>query len=212
MAIKSLDFRIDTKALDDSGSFEGYAAIFNNVDNGMDVIQPGAFKEIVTTRDGMVRVLHYHRPAEPIGKAEVKEDDKGLRFKGQLILDDPLGKRVHSHMKAGILDGMSIGYDVLPGGADILASGVRALKALKLWEISVVTFGMNPLALVEGVKAEQICNIRDYEDFLRDVGGFSKTHAKALASGGWKALQGQREAAGATLDVTRIANAFTLKI
>jgi HK97 family phage prohead protease len=36
-------------------------------------------------------------------------------------------------------------------------------------------------------------SIREFEDFLRDVGGFSRSEAKAVASHGWKALTTQRE-------------------
>jgi hypothetical protein len=92
---------------------------------------------------------------------------------------------------------MSIGYDVLEGGAKILESGIRVLSGLKLWEISPVTFGMNPLAGIDSVKQfGNVTNIREFEDFLRDVGMFSKAQAKLLASGGWKAMPDQRDADG----------------
>jgi hypothetical protein len=106
-------------------------------------------------------------------------------------MEDPFVQRVHTHMKAKTLNGMSIGYDVLPGGAKILESGIRQLNALKLWEISVVTFGMNPKASIDSVK--NITTIREFEDFLREAGGFSKAQAVAIASGGWKTLQDRRD-------------------
>ncbi|MCR4331302.1 MAG: HK97 family phage prohead protease, partial [Sulfuricaulis sp.] len=97
-------------------------------------------------------------------------------------------------MKGGALDGMSIGYDVLQGGAKILESGIRILTGLKLWEISPVTFGMNPLAGIDGVKnAGNITNIREFEDFLRESGGFSKAQAVAIAGRGWNGLQSRRD-------------------
>lgn len=189
--MKYLNIPMEMKALGDSGSFEGYASIFGNVDLGGDVIERGAFKEVVTNDRGEVTVLWQHGVRDPIGVATVKEDDKGLRFTGNLVLEDPVARKAHAHMKAKSVRGMSIGYDVLEGGAKILESGIRQLKALKLWEISVVTFGMNPLAGVDGVKS--ITNIREYEDFLRDSGRFSKAQALLLASGGWKALQDRRD-------------------
>jgi HK97 family phage prohead protease len=188
--MKQRHFPCEFKAKD-AGKFTGYAAVFGNVDQGFDVIEEGAFKEFVRNAAGLVKVLFNHRMGEPpIGLAEVSQDSKGLRVEGELVLADPIAARVHTGMKAGTLDGMSIGYDPLPGGAEITDAGVRRLKRLKLWEVSVVNFPMNPLALVDSVKtAGQICTIRDFEDFLRDEGGFSAAKAKALASGGWKALQ-----------------------
>lgn len=194
MRHQHLTLPTEFKAAGDSGTFEGYASVFGNVDLGGDVIERGAFKEIVKNAAGKVVVLWQHGQRDPIGVAEVKQDDKGLRFNGELVLEDPLGRRAHAHMKAGSVNGMSIGFDVLPGGQKILETGVRLLKELKLWEISVVTFGMNSLAGIDGVKAaEQIRNIREYEDFLRDVGGFSNRQAKLLAVDGYKALQSTRD-------------------
>lgn len=196
--MKFLGIPIEYKAFGDSGSFDGYAAIFGNVDLGGDIIDRGAFKEIIKGRDGRVKILNQHRTADPIGTAEVRQDDKGLYFQGQLILEAPSARSAYALMKGGALDGMSIGYDVMEGGAKVLESGIRQLKALKLWEISPVTFGMNPLAGIDGVKnAGNITTIREFEDFLRDVGGFSKSQAMAIAGGGWKTLQDRRDSGGA---------------
>jgi HK97 family phage prohead protease len=192
-----LNLQLETKAVAADGTFEGYAAIFGNVDLGGDVIEKGAFREIVMGKSGRVKVLNQHNMRDPIGTAEVVQDSKGLKFKGELVLDVPSAKAVYALMKADALDGMSIGYDVLPGGAEIQTSGVRRLKALKLYEISPVTFGMNPKAGITGVKsAADIATIRDYETFLRDVGGFSSAQAKALASGGFKSMQQARDESG----------------
>jgi len=196
MPIKTRDFAVEFKA-SEKGRFEGYASVFGNVDDGYDLIEEGAFKEFVRTRDDKTIVLWHHDMREPIGKADVFQDSQGLGFKGQLVLADPLAMRAYTHMKEGTIDGMSIGYDVLPGGADYTAAGVRLLKALKLWEISVVTFGMNSEARIDTVKgAQQISTIREFEDFLRDEAGYSHAQAKLLASGGWKALQQTRDGSG----------------
>lgn len=199
--MKKLTVPMEIKAVSDKGAFEGYAAVFDNVDFGYDIIEKGAFQEIVKGKDGRVKTLFQHdsygytqSAGLPIGSSEVGQDEHGLWFKGQLVMEDPFVQRVHVHMKAGTLDGMSIGYDVLPGGSEFMESGVRRLKALKLWEISPVTFGMNPKAGIDSVKsARQITSVREFEDFLRDAGGFSKAQAKLLASGGYPALQSRRD-------------------
>lgn len=193
---KTIDVFSETKILGDDGTFAGYASIFGNVDLGGDVIERGAFKEMFMTKDGHVRVLYQHDSRRPIGKARVNEDQNGLAFEGKLVLEDAVARSAYAMMKNGIIDGMSIGYDVLGNqgdGFEIRGDGVRVLKKLKLWEISPVTFGMNPMAGITSVKhADQIKTIREYEDFLRDVGGFSRAQAKLLASA-WKQLPGQRE-------------------
>mgnify|MGYP001571387952 CR=1 FL=1 len=192
---KTLDLpvELELKQLGETGTFSGYAAIFGNVDLGGDVIERGAFKEFVTTKDNQVRVLYQHDSRNPIGKAQVREDARGLYFDGTLVLEDALARKAYSYMKAGILDGMSIGYDVLPNGSNEDAADVRHLTALKLWEISPVTFGMNPLAQIEQVKAALgIHTKRDLEDFLRDA-GFSLSRAKRIASVGWTEQEGHRD-------------------
>lgn len=184
--MQALQIPMQVKAVGDSGRFEGLAAVYGNVDFGGDIIQPGAFKELATNEAGKLTVLWQHKQDTPIGVAEVSEDRKGLRFVGDLVLDDPVARTAHAHMKAGSVRGMSIGYDVLPGGAEVMASGVRKLKALKLWEISVVTFGMNPEALIERVKSRPT-NIREFERALRQL-GYSQKQATAIASHGFTAL------------------------
>jgi len=184
---------MEIKELDDTGSFDGYASIFGNVDLGGDVIERNAFTEMVKNEDGNVVVLWQHDTRTPIGVASVVQDDVGLKFKGKLILDDAAARKAHAHMKAKSVRGMSIGYDVLEGGARMLDSGIRSLVKLKLWEISLVTFGMNPMAGVADVKqALQITNIREFEEHLRDA-GFSKEAAKILCRS-YKDLPGQRDA------------------
>lgn len=187
------------KAEGDKGQFSGYAAVFENVDLGGDVIRREAFKEFVQNSDGKVKVLFQHDSfgmtasgGLPIGLATVEQNSKGLKFSGDLVMDDPFVQRVHTHMKAGTLDGMSIGYDVLPGGAKFMESGHRELLALKLWEISPVTFGMNPKAGITDVKA--VTDIRELEELLRDVAGLSRAQAKLHASAIWKTRTGQRDA------------------
>lgn len=188
---------LQLKEITQAGTFEGYASIFDNVDLGGDVIRQGAFKEFDQDSDGKVVVLLQHDSRDlPIGKATVSQDEKGLKFVGELVMDDPFVRdRVLPHMKARTLRGMSIGYDVIEGGAKVLESGVRELTALKLWEISPVIWGMNPKAGIDAVKhAPLIKTITDFERFLREVGGFSHSAAKALAAGGFKAMGSPRDA------------------
>ncbi|MDQ3169457.1 MAG: HK97 family phage prohead protease [Acidobacteriota bacterium] len=212
--MKHLNCPTDFKAIGDAGTFEGYAAIFGNIDLGGDILERGAIKEIATRRNGKVVVLNQHRQSDPIGLADVEQDDKGLKFVGQLVLESPSARSAHALMKSGALDGMSFGYDVLPGGAEILKSGVRKLTAVKLWEISPVTFGMNPSAGIDSVKAlvanGHLPSLSDFEDHLREA-GFSKSQATAIASHGLKYLHDRSESGGAGVgELQKLLSSFRI--
>jgi HK97 family phage prohead protease len=170
------------------GSFEGYAAVFNNVDSGGDVILPGAFKQFARTKDNRTIVLYQHSPRDPIGKADVSMDSHGLAFRAELALEDPTAKKAYGLMREGIIDSMSIGYDVLPGG-EKYSPGKRELSSLKLFEISPVTWGMNELARIETVKSASACgNLRELEHLLRENLLLSSRKAKAAANALWPLL------------------------
>lgn len=54
-------------------------------------------------------------------------------------------------MKAGALDGLSIGFQTVKAKTDG-KTGVRRILEADLWEISIVTFPMLPSARVSNVK------------------------------------------------------------
>lgn len=187
--VKRLDSPAEFKFTGSAGTFEGYAAVFGNVDSGGDVILPGAFQEFAQTKDGKTIVLYQHSLRDPIGKASVSQDSHGLAFRGQLSLEDPTAKKAYGLMKDGVLDSMSIGYDVLPGGEQS-KQGKRELSKLKLFEISPVTFGMNDLARIETVKSAMDCaHPSDLVDMLRESLSLSGRQAKAAANVLWPVLK-----------------------
>lgn len=137
--------------------FEGYASVFGNVDLGNDAVVKGAFKESVGElmagkRTGKLPALWQHDCDEPVGSfTELKEDSHGLFVQGRLPKADTfVSGRVMPQMKAESVTAMSIGYSVIDYAIE---GGVRMLKKLKLWEISLVTMPMNPLAEIHGVKS-----------------------------------------------------------
>lgn len=191
-----LTFGFDLKEIGEDGTFEGYAATFGNVDLGGDVIERGAFKGTLEARGArQVKMLLDHDPRQRIGVWDsIKEDRSGLYVKGRLLVEKQLGRDAYVDLKAGALDQMSIGYRVDPKGYEYDdKKRVRRLKTIDLFEVSLVTFAMNPEARVTGVKADNIKTIREFEDFLRDVGGFSHAAAKSIASRGFKATDPRDE-------------------
>ncbi|WP_321341795.1 HK97 family phage prohead protease [Breoghania sp.] len=128
---------------DGEGIFEGYAALFGVADLGRDILMRGAFAASLSRRGvGAVKLLYQHDPAQPIGRwLEISEDTRGLKVRGQLLPELEQAREVLALMRAGIIDGLSIGFRTIRGKRDA-ASGVRRLHEVDLWEISVVTFPM----------------------------------------------------------------------
>lgn len=186
--MKRLETPTEFKFSGQAGAFSGYAAVFGNVDSGGERILPGAFKEFHRTRDGKILVLYQHSSRDPIGKADVTQDEYGLHLRGELLLEDATARKAHGLMKAGLLDAMSIGYRPLPDG-ETFTNGAWELSKLKLYEVSVVTFGMNELALIDAVKSVMECaSPRELDAVLRDALKLSARKARAAASALWPIL------------------------
>ena len=144
---------VDLKSVEADGTFSGYASLFGQVDLGQDLVMPGAFRESLTARGLQgVKLLFQHDPNEPIGVwLELREDVQGLFVRGRLMPEVTRAREVLSLMRAGALDGLSIGFRTVSGRTDP-KSGVRRLDKIDLWEISIVTFPMLPQARVSTVK------------------------------------------------------------
>lgn len=183
-----------TGTIAEDGCFVGYGSTFGNVDQGGDVVIKGAFTKSLAMRPApAVKCLFQHDPNQPIGVwTSLSEDEKGLKAEGKLLTATSKGRDVYEMMKAGAVDGLSIGFMTKDASYD-KASGARLLKQLDLREISVVTFPMNEQATIAAVKAEEMTE-RDFERFLRDA-GFSATQAKTIVSQGFKSLRRERDAA-----------------
>jgi HK97 family phage prohead protease len=187
---KNAGVPLDIKAVGDGGTFEGYGSIFGNVDSYGEAVMPGAFTQslVDSKRKGMtVKMLWQHDSDQPIGVwDDMAEDAKGLYVKGHLLTEvSPRAAEAYGLLKAGALDGLSIGYRVVEAAPHPDKQGVLALKKLNLKEVSIVTFAANERARVEAVKhilaAGEVPTVREFEEFLRDAGGFSKSLAAAIA-------------------------------
>lgn len=193
---KQVAFKVDKTGED--GSFAGYASVFNNVDSYKEIVAPGAFAESIKRlkeSGDPLPVLWQHRSGEPVGGSDagdLSEDDHGLKVAGFLMVNEiPRAKEAHALLKRRVVRGLSIGYYVEDSSYNE-KERVTTLKKLDLVEYSIVTFPANVLAMVDAVKSTD--TIREFEDFLRDAGGFSRQQAKAIAAGGWRALSEVRDA------------------
>jgi Escherichia/Staphylococcus phage prohead protease len=143
----------DLKSVEADGTFSGYASRFHVADLGRDLVLPGAFRDSIARRGARgVKLLFQHDPAEPIGVwLELREDAGGLFVRGRILPEVERGREVLALMRAGALDGLSIGFRAVEGRADS-KTGLRKLSKIDLWEISVVTFPMQPEARISAVK------------------------------------------------------------
>lgn len=192
------EFKFATGAKD--GTFSGYGAIFGNVDSYGDRIDQGAFK--TSLRDWEAKgklppMLLQHGgffgPVDdmlPVGKwTSMEENTKGLKVEGELFaLGTDRGQLIYEGMKAGSLDGLSIGYRAKKYTVGTKPTEpTRTLHEVELRELSIVTFPANDKALVGSVKAADIdalSTLSDFEDFLREAGGpgWSKKTARDFVS------------------------------
>ena len=148
--LKRLDAAVMDVAAD--GTFTGHAAIFGVEDLAHDVIERGAFAGSLDRRGTSgVKMLWHHDPAEPIGRwLDIREDARGLFVRGRLSTAVARGREALALMRDGVLDGLSIGFRTVKGLRD-RRSGLRRLTEVDLWEISLVTFPMQPGARVTDV-------------------------------------------------------------
>jgi uncharacterized protein len=186
MEIKYLDRPFEVKAVEETGTFEGYLSVFGNVDGGGDIVMPGAFTDSLAAwkaKGALPPVLWQHRTGEPIGAfLDMKQDSHGLFVKGQLLVADiARAREARALMKANAITGMSIGYTSVADSVDS-QSGMRSIMKADLWEGSVVTFPMNGLAKVTAVKEAitELETLADAEKFLRDAGNLSRSQATAF--------------------------------
>lgn len=203
--LKHRNVAFKATAVTDAGTFSGYASVFGNEDTYGEIVAAGAFAESIDELKASgdpLPVLWQHNSSQPIGGSDMLvEDAHGLKTDGFLLIDEiPQAKAAHTLMKRRIVKGLSIGYYVRDSSYDEKTQ-IRTLKKLDLVEYSIVTFPANELATVDNVKAAaKLKTIREFESFLRDVGGFSKDRAKAIASTGWGGLSEARDAPGETLE------------
>ena len=137
-------------ALDGEAVISGHASVFGVPDQGGDVVLAGAYAAglaRLAAAGRRVRMLWQHDPAVPIGVwDEVREDGRGLFVKGRILTELERGREAVALLKAGAIDGLSIGYRTVRAERD--GKGLRRLAEVELWEVSLVTFPMQAQARV----------------------------------------------------------------
>ena len=200
-----LETRFEIKALsekDGAGVFEGYAAVFDNIDTWDDIIRKGATVESIAKSNGTIPILSQHGWGQQIGwNLSAHEDSIGLYVKGELNLEIEEARNQYAlakqAKKVGASMGLSIGYRTqdykfTTVGESDAKKEVRELLKIDVKEYSFVTFPANEKATVLNVKSmlssltnvkkeELVTNPRVLEHLLREV-GFSRSISKKVAS------------------------------
>ena len=162
LVLKRLDFRpkenLKAWEADDGFSYvEGYGAVFNFIDKGKDIIKPGAFTK--TIQEGLpigrIKFADSHNAFISsdyvIGVVvEASEDEYGLKFKAKLS-ETTRAQDVRTKIKEEILTALSIGYIPLKESVE---DGINYIEEIKLYEISIVPWAMQELAMVTDVKSD----------------------------------------------------------
>lgn len=163
----------------DEGIVEAIVSVFGIVDEGYDIIHPGAFTKTILERGLRIPVLDHHNHwsiMDTLGKViEIRElnstelpetvlekypnSSGGLLVTIQFLLNTKEGLGAYERIKSGVITEYSIGYQAhdydftnmaIPGsGSEVM---VRNLRTIKLWEVSPVIWGMNPATVTTNVK------------------------------------------------------------
>ncbi len=181
------------KELDENGTFEGHAAVFNNIDLQGDRIKRGAFADTIAESGGRWPILMGHLASRIVGfSTGAEEDSKGLRVRGEFTMDADEGRNAYATARhaARVKQplGLSIGYMVAKDGSKFDAdSGIRTLSALNVLEFSLAAVPANPRARIDRIKGLE--NIRQVEATLKEA-GFTGDEARIIIS----ICKGERDA------------------
>lgn len=170
------------------GIVEAIVSVFGVLDEGGDIVVPGAYAKTITERGRRIRVLDHHNSYSvrdvigvPLAMRELSRDELpaeilsqwpeatgGLWTKTQYLLNTEEGAGVFARIASGALAEYSIGYQVMQASyQDVDWRGsivpVRLLKEIKLWEYSPVVWGMNPATATVQVKAAET-DVRQLSD------------------------------------------------
>jgi len=152
-------FTFKTEAVDENlGTFEGYASVFGNKDQGGDIVEPGAFAKTLEESKGAIKLVADHGTSlrDRLGVGVGEEDENGLFIKGHFNMAKQFAREVFSDVKQslefGVPMGMSFAYDIIDSAYD-KATKTLHLKELKLYEATITQYPMNTLAGILDVKS-----------------------------------------------------------
>lgn len=131
----------------DGMSFSGYASVFDSPSEDMgfiEYVRQGAFTRTLRSKNN-VMLLWSHDTSQPLASTRSKtlrlaEDSKGLLVDADLP-NTSLGRDASELVRSKVVDSMSFGFSVPPGGDAWSDNGkTRELRQVRLHEVSLVAF------------------------------------------------------------------------
>lgn len=135
------------------GHIRGMASVFGGIVDGAympTVIQRGAFSKTLQERSRSIPILWQHDMDEPIGQpVQLFENDFGLVLQAS-ISQTARGKDALTLIRDGVVRALSIGFCPIKEDLEEQPDGsmLRYIREVRLVEISVVTLGADPNALI----------------------------------------------------------------
>lgn len=216
-----------TESNPEEGTFTGTASVFGSIVNTWypTIILPGAFTKTIKESGARVKLLHQHDVCEPIGKpTRLEESQIGLELDGK-ISQTTRGKDDLILMRDGVIEEMSIGFDPIEGKVEHLPLSkcieqqlvknpsqwkdmdekemIRVIREVRLWEVSLVTWGADPMTGIMAVHSLQQCestlgfSLDEFSEAIQEVhaGKVLSAKNKKLLSDAVSALQALIDAA-----------------
>ena len=187
MGRKFLNCTLKDASIDDAkGIIEGYASVFGNIDQGLDIVDRGAFKKTLQESGAKVPILANHAWNKQIGwNLEAKEDSTGLFVRGQFDIENNDDARKHFSLikmalKIKTNPGFSFGFRTIKSEPDPDNPSIRHLKELKLLEWSPVTFPMNLEAGATAAKSGLQILENEIEFIVEDLKSRGYSHSEIL--------------------------------
>jgi hypothetical protein len=169
--IEHKSFAVECKGLDGDGSVELYAAVFGNVDRAGEVIQPGAFKNLGEFVESGWLAVNHDWDKLPVATIDgATQDAKGLLIKAHFH-STPEAQNVRTTIKERLARGKSvkasIGYKVTDDEqVKMDGKSIRSLKAIDIYESSIVNVPCNPAAEIVGAKSFKLIDADEVKDYL----------------------------------------------
>ncbi len=138
-------------------SFRGVASVFGGIVDAYvpTIIHRGAFAKTLSEAGRGIKILWQHDVDEPIGvPTKLFESDEGLVLQAN-ISRTQRGRDALVLLRDGVVDGLSIGFDPIKEDIEKNEDGsmVRHVREVRLWEVSVVTWGADPNARISEVNS-----------------------------------------------------------
>lgn len=146
---------------DGPGWIEGYAAVFGNIDNYNEAIEPGAFQKTIQERvkAGKVKLMVVHfahggSTRDIIGTVtEAKEDEYGLWVHAEFASTD-LAQDTRTQVTEGHVENLSVGYVPIDWEVETNDDGEEIIhhKEMALYDVVITAVPVNEQAVITAAK------------------------------------------------------------